>query len=632
MAAIFARAVLAPLKICPESISKVQLLLSPSLSNGGSGHANSNGHIPKENSNGHLETQGPQPPFLPVSCLPSLVKECSSLVGPLASYTPSPHLPSGHLQTIYSASADTVEQDKVMYKRRVIMVPDGGIISLDIAERDEDEGKDRETIVFLHGLTGGSQESYVRHCAKRILEGPGYRCVIVNFRGCANTPITSPQLYSASKTSDFRCALLFLTSIYPHSPLVGLSFSLGANVMAKYLGEEGDATPLIGGICCAAPFHLKRGGMLLEGSTLRRNVYSRAMNANLTRVTRRHAATLDLDERLRDALDDLLDSHRAQVRAKQRGEKVAYSKDTLKYVDDTLVRLIGGHRKPYGEFPFESAEEYYSHGGALLTLKGLKRPLLALNADDDPIVAKESVAGIKHLMGWHDANEEEEYGHTEYIVLATTGGGGHLGYWEGYKRPSRWVHRPVIDFSKAIFEESKKLMIGDSQHTTYDKHATTTKEVLIELMPLQMLPSYVEVKNRDASKEKVNETLIDKQDERYTKGPRLPWLRTKLLEEAVLVHPSMSRFGWCGEKPASVAKFSMSKQGDVIDAENGVEKGWCAFKTEMTCDTIRPEVGFVELPPWTRVAGSGEYFQGGKDTPGLYGEDAAASDGTIAGL
>ena len=63
------------------------------------------------------------------------------------------------MQTIYSASADTVMQDVVHYKRRVIMVPDGGIISLDIAERKEDEGKDKETIVILHGLTGGSQES-----------------------------------------------------------------------------------------------------------------------------------------------------------------------------------------------------------------------------------------------------------------------------------------------------------------------------------------------------------------------------------------------------------------------------------------------------------------------------------------
>jgi len=64
------------------------------------------------------------------------------------------------MQTIYSAGVDTVNEDIVHYKRRVLMVPDGGIISLDIAERQVDEERDDlETIVILHGLTGGSQES-----------------------------------------------------------------------------------------------------------------------------------------------------------------------------------------------------------------------------------------------------------------------------------------------------------------------------------------------------------------------------------------------------------------------------------------------------------------------------------------
>ncbi|UZJ53492.1 hypothetical protein CBS101457_002812 [Exobasidium rhododendri] len=628
MASLFSRSILSPLKLCPESVSKIQLLLSPSLS----GSRNANNNTPLTDNSTPDST--PTAPFLPSSLLPDIIQQCPSLSGKNATYTPSPHLPSGHMQTIYSAGVNTVEEDVVHYKRRVLLLPDGGIISLDIAEEQGNEGKDGVgTVVICHGLTGGSQESYVRHCVKRLRDGPGYRCIVVNFRGCANTPVTSAQLYSAAKTSDLRCALLFITSIYPHSPLIGLSFSLGANVLAKYLGEEGDDSPLLAGIACAAPFHLKKGSDLLEQSAVRRTVYSRAMNANLTRVTRRHAATLDLDVNLRDAIDDLLDPKRAQARVQLRGDKVAKSKDTLKYVDDTVVRLLGGHRKPYGEFTFESADDYYRNGGALTTLHGLKRPLLALNADDDPIVASEGVTGLKHLMGWHDEKEEEEYGHTDYIILATTQGGGHLGWWEQYKKPTRWIHLPVIDFAKAVIEQSGRLLgdRGQTTETTYDNHSRVSKEVLIELMPSSLLPSYIEVKDRreDAA---ASPQEVNREDKQYERGPRLPWLRTHLLDQAPLLHPSMSRHGWCGQEPASKDDFRMDRKGVVVDDESGKSKGWCAFKAEMTCDGTRPEVGYLELPAWTRVAGAGEYFQGGKDTPGLYGDEREKGDGTIAGL
>lgn len=154
MSVIISRSVLAPLKLCPESASKIQILLSPSLSKSSS-NSNGNAHLDEHSHS----TRAPSAPFLPSSCLPELIQQCPSLWGPAASYLPSPHLPSGHMQTIYSAGANTVMQDQVHYKRRVIMAPDGGIISLDIAERKQDKGKDHPTIVILHGLTGGSQES-----------------------------------------------------------------------------------------------------------------------------------------------------------------------------------------------------------------------------------------------------------------------------------------------------------------------------------------------------------------------------------------------------------------------------------------------------------------------------------------
>lgn len=502
----------------------------------------------------------------------------------------------------------------------------------------------------------------------------------------ANTPLTSSQLYSAAKTSDFRCGVLYISQRFPKSPLIGLGFSLGANILSKYLGEEGDATPLIGGIACAAPYDLKKGSDLMENNSFRRHVYSRAMNGNLCRVARRHAATLDLHEPLRDALDDLLDPQRAKAFASRRGESSAHSSKTLKFVDDVVTRFLGGYSKPYGEFPFEDADDYYRHGGAINTLKGLQRPLLSLNAEDDPIVAAGSIAGLKRLMGrpelaGHGA-EGEDHGHTDYIVLATTKGGGHLGWWQGYRRPTRWLQKPVVEFTKALVNETAKRRVqsaGQLQSTNANEKLTThTTQVLVELIPASLLPPYVPVSERDplqagaTDKKQTPEpngnapnggqqtpstatavmATVDRHDPAFAHGARLPWLRTHVLEHAPLLHPSMARQGWCGHAPATQKDFDVdaggrmcgqaSESGEGMDGGAGhsnaafapdVARGWCAFEAPMTRHATRPEVGFLELPPWTRVAGAGESFQGGRDEPGLYGMgDVANQGGGVAGL
>lgn len=57
-------------------------------------------------------------------------------------------------------------------------------------------------------------------------------------------PVTSQQLYSAGHTDDLRQALVFITYLFPDAPLVGLGFSLGANVIVRYLAEEKDMSRL----------------------------------------------------------------------------------------------------------------------------------------------------------------------------------------------------------------------------------------------------------------------------------------------------------------------------------------------------------------------------------------------------
>lgn len=73
----------------------------------------------------------------------------------------------------------------------------------------------------------GSYESYVRHilataCAPKDQGGLGYRAAVLNFRGCAGVPITSPRFYSAAATDDYACGALYVSTLFPKAKMIGL--------------------------------------------------------------------------------------------------------------------------------------------------------------------------------------------------------------------------------------------------------------------------------------------------------------------------------------------------------------------------------------------------------------------------
>lgn len=92
------------------------------------------------------------------------LNELLANVPSLNTYVPHPLIPAGHLQTIYSALADTTNVDVVHYKRHVLLLPDGGTVAVDVSppEWDDDsteEEQKRPTVVLNHGLTGGCHET-----------------------------------------------------------------------------------------------------------------------------------------------------------------------------------------------------------------------------------------------------------------------------------------------------------------------------------------------------------------------------------------------------------------------------------------------------------------------------------------
>ncbi|CAG8765068.1 1445_t:CDS:2, partial [Ambispora leptoticha] len=170
-----------------------------------------------------------------ISLFEHIAKTCPSLVGNDAKFYPTIWLPNGHFQTAYAAYAKFDHIHHIEYERNLIPTPDGGQFSLDwtptLAEKPFD---DTPTIVVLHGLTGGSHESYIR-CVLEVLTKPphNYRAVVFNNRGCAKSQLLSPQLYCAAYTDDLRIALEYIQKCIPKAKLFAIGFSLGANILLK---------------------------------------------------------------------------------------------------------------------------------------------------------------------------------------------------------------------------------------------------------------------------------------------------------------------------------------------------------------------------------------------------------------
>ncbi|KAI0709091.1 AB-hydrolase YheT [Earliella scabrosa] len=357
--------------------------------------------------------------FIQLRC-PSLFRE----------FRPAWWLNSGHLQTAYCVLGDFSKIDKVEYDRKLIRTLDGGTIGLDFTPPVQERALKDDTpiVVVLHGLTGGSHESYVRSilapvCTPVEQGGLGYRGIVVNFRGCAGVPLTSPQLYSALHTDDIRVAVMFISKMYPSAPLIGVGFSLGANVLTRYMAQEGSSCRLAAGCALGSPWDLVESSDRLESRFFHRRVYSRGMAQNLQNLVARH----------RDALARFPDSPLWKAVETSLPDKNMALAD----FDNTITRLAGGSSPP---FPFATARDYYTAASSHTLLGDIRVPFLAVSAADDPIASSVPIGVTDN--GW--------------VILAVTKGGGHLGWFEAGQRfgtLERWIRKPVVEWIRAVGED-----------------------------------------------------------------------------------------------------------------------------------------------------------------------------------
>ncbi|CAH0478861.1 unnamed protein product [Peronospora belbahrii] len=281
-------------------------------------------------------------------------------------------------------------------------------------------------MILLPGLTGGSTEKYIcntiAHCHQL-----GWQCVVLNARGCANTPVTSAQLFSSGYTDDVRHVLTQLSIKYQfqQEAFLGVGFSMGANVLVKYLGEEGYQTPLTGAISIGNPFELTICSTNFTTSLFNRWTYDKALNLNLRALFFNKSNAAKQFEHFPGV--DL---------------KALQATRTVRDFDENLTKHV---------FHYDTVDDYYTDAGSVKKLGGVCVPLLCINAEDDPISVNLALPTDDQVK----ANPN--------VILCTTKSGGHLAFYEsslkkqledrktGDKHASdMWIVHPIAEFAEAV--------------------------------------------------------------------------------------------------------------------------------------------------------------------------------------
>lgn len=66
------------------------------------------------------------------------------------------------------------------------------------------------------------------------------------------------RIFSAADSDDVRLLAQYVAKRRPWATIMAIGWGFGANMLAKYLGEEANATPLTAAVCIDNPFSLDK--------------------------------------------------------------------------------------------------------------------------------------------------------------------------------------------------------------------------------------------------------------------------------------------------------------------------------------------------------------------------------------
>ncbi len=293
-----------------------------------------------------------------------------------AGYRPAWLFRNAHASTIIPSSLRRVPP--VSYTRERVELSDGDFLDLDWNRIGA-----QRVVVICHGLEGNSRRPYM-HGMVHAFNEAGWDAVAVNSRGCSGEPNRLPRSYHSGATEDLRAALAAVAA-NDYADVVLVGFSLGGNLVLKYLGEDPTAVlPQIrAGVTVSVPVDLAETCRALCQSGNR--IYHDRFLRKLRRKIKTKAKLMP---------DQVDAAHLKQVR-------------TLIDFDDKYTGPLHG---------FADAADYYTCNSARNWLVEIKVPTLLLTAANDPFMGPQCYPRDAAIA-------------SQNFFLEETKWGGHSGFW-----------------------------------------------------------------------------------------------------------------------------------------------------------------------------------------------------------
>jgi len=302
---------------------------------------------------------------------------------------------NAHIQTILPSISRNIYP--AIYKRQRMELLDGDFLDIDWST-----GFTRprtRLVIICHGLEGSSKAPYTKGMARRFRKAD-WDVVLINFRSCSGELNRLPRSYHSGETGDLAFVLENVFQKYDEIALVG--FSLGGNVILKYLGEQGKniSNKILGAVTFSVPCDLATSGMTLSEAT--NKIYmSRFLRLLGRKVRVKH----------------------------QRGDQIA-SPDSINFMtsfwefDDAFTAPLHG---------FRGADDYYQKSSSKQYLNNISIPALMVNAQNDPFLSPEC----------YPENEARE---SSFFHLETPEDGGHCGFPTANLIGNQWHENRAIEF------------------------------------------------------------------------------------------------------------------------------------------------------------------------------------------
>ncbi len=311
-----------------------------------------------------------------------------------------------HVSSIYAATLRKV--DFSFHTTDRIELGDGDFLDL---ERGFYSDKNDKIVILLHGLAGNANRPYMLGMAKHFQEN-GWDVASMNFRSCSGEMNRLYRSYHAGATEDLEAVMNHLQQENRYKEIDLVGFSLGGNLMLKYLGEQNNIPSEIkSAVAVSTPCDLSAS--LEELNKMHNFIYSKRFIRNLKKELQ------------------LRQTHFPSEISK---EEITQC-NSLLAIDELYTSRAHG---------FKDASDYYKKCSCIGFLPDIKIPTLLLNAQNDTFLSPNSYP-------------IEVAKNSEFLHLEIPKHGGHVGFFQ-HKKPYYHEERAMefIIQKKSRISESLK--------------------------------------------------------------------------------------------------------------------------------------------------------------------------------